>query len=200
MRGGTVLKFSPYFFPLSRSRLKIEKSTQYHGTVENRERRERQNTAEKAASQFKSCLRNQTKNLEAATVLRFFLCDLGRCFPFIFPFTGFQGGFSGGVAFPAASCLGRQGGWKSARAVGFPAPRQGSKSASACRFVRHPGNRPISPGERVRRSWIKKPPLTENPTTVGLLGMWPPVSESDTRAAAAPAGVPPKFCGYLRCR
>ena len=57
MRGGTALKFSPYFFPLSRSRLKIEKSTQYHGTVENREQRERQNTPEKAASQFESCLR-----------------------------------------------------------------------------------------------------------------------------------------------
>ena len=60
MRGGTALKFSPYFFPLSRSRLKIEKSTQYHGTVENREQRTVQNIPEKAASQFESCLRNQT--------------------------------------------------------------------------------------------------------------------------------------------
>lgn len=59
MRGGTAPKFSPYFFPLSRSRLKIEKSTQYHGTVENREQRAGQNTPEKAASQFESCLRNQ---------------------------------------------------------------------------------------------------------------------------------------------
>ena len=58
MRGRTALKFSPYFFPLSRSRLKIEKSTQYHGTVENREQRTAQNTPEKAASQFESCLRN----------------------------------------------------------------------------------------------------------------------------------------------
>lgn len=58
MRGGTAPKFSPYFFPLSRSRLKIEKSTQYHGTVENREQRTVQNIPEKAASQFESCLRN----------------------------------------------------------------------------------------------------------------------------------------------
>ena len=63
MRGGTALKFSPYFFPLSRSRLKIEKSTQYHGTVENREQRAGQNTPEKAASQFESCLRNQKKTV-----------------------------------------------------------------------------------------------------------------------------------------
>ena len=38
---------------------------------------------------FESCLRNQTKNLEAATVSRFFLYDSGKYFPFIFPFTGF---------------------------------------------------------------------------------------------------------------
>lgn len=149
MRGGTALKFSPYFFPLSRSRLKIEKSTQYHGTVENREQRERQNTAEKAASQFKSCLRNQTKNLEAATVSRFFLCNSGRCFPFIFPFTGFQGGFSGGVAFPAASCPGCESGGKSDSAVGFPAPRQGSKSASACRFEKPQANTQIRKRRRI---------------------------------------------------
>lgn len=61
MRVGTTIKFSPYFFPLSRSRVKIEKSTQYHGTVENKEQGEGQNTAEKEVSQFESCLRNHVE-------------------------------------------------------------------------------------------------------------------------------------------
>ena len=89
--------------------------------------------------------------------------------------------------------------------------RQTPKSASACGFEQHPGigtNPPTCSdlyGTQVSRGTCAA--LLDKETTVvgksnngGPAGDMAPVSESDTRAAAAPAGVPPKFCGYLRRR
>lgn len=116
-------------------------------------------------------------------------------FPLFFPLQIFKGNFQG--VQPPQRCAAQ-----AARMSGKPTPQtdfqhlgKGSKSASACRFGQHPG-----PPGTCAALLDKETTVVGKSNNGGHAGDMAPVSESDTRAAAAPAGVPTKFCGYLRRR
>ena len=135
-----------------------------------------------------------------------FYVILTGIFPLFFPLQIFKGNFQG--VQPPRRCAAQ-----AARMSGKPTPQTDSQHLGKGGANRQAPADLVSTRATLNsaypfpQNWGTCAALLDKETTVvgktnngGPAGDMAPVSESDTRAAAAPAGVPTKFCGYLRRR